>query len=201
MLNITDHQENKNQNHNEIPPNIHQEGYHQQNRKQQALGRNYAGGPVAKTSQPQRRRPRFHLPSGNWIPHATAKGLHTPTITRDPMLHKEGLKGSKEDSAQPRETTVSETGWALVKTGARRATVHTAGGMEGGAATADDTTAVAQKITNRTSTAVVQSLSRVRLFATRWSRACQASLSFTISRSLLKLMSVESAMPSNHFSP
>ena len=79
--------------------------------------------------------------------------------------------------------------------------MRTAGGMEGGAATADDSTAVAQKITNRTSTAVVQSLSHVRLFATRWSRARQASLSFTISRSLLKLMSIESAMPSNHFIP
>ena len=34
--------------------------------------------------------------------------------------------------------------------------------------------------------------------ATPWTSACQASLSFTISRSLLKLMSVESVMPSNH---
>ena len=37
---------------------------------------------------------------------------------------------------------------------------------------------------------VVQSLSHVRLFATPWIAACQASLSFTISQSLLKLMSV-----------
>ena len=44
----------------------------------------------------------------------------------------------------------------------------------------------------------VQSLSRVHLFATLWTAACQASLSITISRSLLKLMSVESVMPSNH---
>ena len=44
----------------------------------------------------------------------------------------------------------------------------------------------------------VQSLSRVWLFATPWTTARQASLSFTISRSLLKLMSVESVMPSNH---
>ena len=34
--------------------------------------------------------------------------------------------------------------------------------------------------------------------ATQWTAACQASLSFTISWSLLKLMSIESAMPSNH---
>ena len=35
--------------------------------------------------------------------------------------------------------------------------------------------------------------------ATPWTAACQASLSFTISRSLLKLMSIESVMPSSHF--
>ena len=44
----------------------------------------------------------------------------------------------------------------------------------------------------------VQSFSRVRLFATPWTAACQASLSFTITQSLLKLMSIESVMPSNH---
>ena len=48
---------------------------------------------------------------------------------------------------------------------------------------------------------VVQSLSRVRLFATPWTAACQASLSITISQSLLKLMSIESVMPSNHLIP
>ena len=45
---------------------------------------------------------------------------------------------------------------------------------------------------------VVQSLSRVRLFVTPWTAAHQASLSFTISHSLLKLMSIELVMPSNH---
>ena len=45
----------------------------------------------------------------------------------------------------------------------------------------------------------VQSLSRVRLFGTPWTAACQASLSITNSRSLLKLMSIASVMPSNHF--
>ena len=44
----------------------------------------------------------------------------------------------------------------------------------------------------------VQLLSRVQLFATPWTAARQASLSFTNSRSLLKLMSIESVMPSNH---
>ena len=44
----------------------------------------------------------------------------------------------------------------------------------------------------------VQSLSRVRLFATPWTAAHQASLSITNSRSLLKFMSIESVMPSNH---
>ena len=41
-------------------------------------------------------------------------------------------------------------------------------------------------------------LSHVKLFATPWTAACQASLSFTVSQSLLKLMSIESVMPSNH---
>ena len=45
---------------------------------------------------------------------------------------------------------------------------------------------------------VFQSLSRVRFFATPWTAAHQASLSFIISQSLLKLMSVELVMPSNH---
>ena len=44
----------------------------------------------------------------------------------------------------------------------------------------------------------VQSLSRVRLFATPWTAACQASLSITDSWSLFKLMSIESVMPSNY---
>ena len=44
----------------------------------------------------------------------------------------------------------------------------------------------------------VQSLSRVRLFATPWTAACQASLSITNSQSLLKLMSIKLGMPSNH---
>ena len=45
---------------------------------------------------------------------------------------------------------------------------------------------------------VVQSLSHVQLFVTLWTAAHQASLSFTISWSLFKLMSIESMMPSNH---
>ena len=44
----------------------------------------------------------------------------------------------------------------------------------------------------------VQSLSRVWLFATPWIAACQASLSITNSQSSLKLMSIESVMPSSH---
>ena len=44
----------------------------------------------------------------------------------------------------------------------------------------------------------VQSLSHVQLFATPWTAACQASLSVTNSWSLLKLISIESVMPSNH---
>ena len=44
----------------------------------------------------------------------------------------------------------------------------------------------------------VQALGRVWLFATPWTAAHQAFLSFTISQNLLKLMSIESVMPSNH---
>ena len=43
-----------------------------------------------------------------------------------------------------------------------------------------------------------KSLSHVWLFVTLWTSACQASLSFIISWSLLKLMSIESVMPCNH---
>ena len=45
---------------------------------------------------------------------------------------------------------------------------------------------------------VVQLLSHVWLFATLWTVACQASLSITICRRLLKLMSIETVLPSNH---
>ena len=44
----------------------------------------------------------------------------------------------------------------------------------------------------------VQSLSHIRLFATPWTAVHQASLSITNSRSLLKLMSIELVIPSNH---
>ena len=44
----------------------------------------------------------------------------------------------------------------------------------------------------------VQSLSHVRLFATPWTTAHQASLSITSSQDLLQLMSITSVMPSNH---
>ena len=44
----------------------------------------------------------------------------------------------------------------------------------------------------------VQLLSHVQLFVTPWTAGCQASLSLANSQSLLKLMSIESVMPSNH---
>ena len=44
----------------------------------------------------------------------------------------------------------------------------------------------------------VQSLSHIRLLVTPWTADCQASLLITNSRSLLKLMPIESVMPSNH---
>ena len=45
---------------------------------------------------------------------------------------------------------------------------------------------------------IMSGLNHVWLFATPWTAACQTSLSFTISRSLLKLMSIELMMTSNH---
>ena len=53
-------------------------------------------------------------------------------------------------------------------------------------------------IAKNTSRQSVQSLSRVRLFATPWTAAHQASLSITNSRSLLKCMSIELVMPPDH---
>ena len=53
----------------------------------------------------------------------------------------------------------------------------------------------------RTTFSSVQSLSHVWLFATPWTAACQASLSITNSQSLLKLMSIELVVPSNHLIP
>ena len=46
---------------------------------------------------------------------------------------------------------------------------------------------------------VLQLLSHVRIFVTPWTAAPQASLFFTNSQRLLKLMSIELKMPSNHF--
>ena len=51
---------------------------------------------------------------------------------------------------------------------------------------------------SRINYSLVQSLSRVQLFATPQTAACQASLSVANSQSLLKLMSIKSVMPSNH---
>ena len=57
---------------------------------------------------------------------------------------------------------------------------------------------VAMQIFSYTQFSSVQSLSRVRLFATPWIAACQASLSITNSWSSRRLMSIESVMPSGH---
>ena len=54
------------------------------------------------------------------------------------------------------------------------------------------------KLKRASSFSSVQSLSHVRLFAAPWTAAYQASLSITKFRSLLKLMSIELVMPSNH---
>ena len=133
-------------------------------------------------------------------PHMPQQRVCTPQLEQEiPCCTRKVSRAATKIPHSP-ERPVSETGdehwW---KQGARRATVHTTGGMGDGAATIDKSTAAARKIKNRTSIAVVQSLSHVWLFATPWSRAHQASLSFTISRSLCQLMSTESLMPSNHF--
>ena len=54
-----------------------------------------------------------------------------------------------------------------------------------------------QVLSNTIHFVVTQSWSPVRLFATPWTAACQAPLSFTVSWSLLKLLCIESVMPSN----
>ena len=54
------------------------------------------------------------------------------------------------------------------------------------------------KVRGNTNFVVVQKLSCVRLFATLWTAAHQAFLSFNISWNVLKLMSMESVMPSSH---
>ena len=57
---------------------------------------------------------------------------------------------------------------------------------------------VGSNLMNSLSNQSVQALSRVRLFGTSWTAARQASLSITNSQGLLKLISIESVMPSNH---
>ena len=59
-------------------------------------------------------------------------------------------------------------------------------------------TSLLQESPHNSKIVAVQSLSQIWFFAALWTVASQASLSFTISQSLLKLMSIESVMPSNH---
>ena len=66
--------------------------------------------------------------------------------------------------------------------------------------TMENSMEVSQKTKNRTTISSVQLLSLVRLFATSWIAACQASLSITNSQISPKLMSIESVMPSSHLS-
>ena len=55
-----------------------------------------------------------------------------------------------------------------------------------------------QRVKQDLATSVVQSPSRVRLFATPWNAACLASLSLTTSQSLPKFMSIATVMPFSH---
>ena len=61
-----------------------------------------------------------------------------------------------------------------------------------------DTSSVPKSWEGNSVCSVQFSLSHVRLFVTPWTTECQASLSITNSQSLLRLMSIESMMPSNH---
>ena len=78
----------------------------------------------------------------------------------------------------------------------------TAGGSANAAVIMEGSSVVSYKLNI---VRIVQSLSRVWLFVTSWTVACKAPLSSTISQSLLKFMSTESAMPPTHltlhFSP
>ena len=72
-------------------------------------------------------------------------------------------------------------------------------GKESAHKAGDRVLSLGQEDPRRTRTLVLLLLlSHVRLFSTPWTAARQASLSITISWSLLKLMSIESVMPSNH---
>ena len=65
-------------------------------------------------------------------------------------------------------------------------------------AQSDKYSCIAQYIQHFNLFVFVQYPRRVRVFVTPWTAACQASLFFTISMSFLKLMPIESVMPSNH---
>ena len=70
--------------------------------------------------------------------------------------------------------------------------------MESGSAALENSLVVPKNSERVIIIVVVQSLSPVRLLVTPWTAACQASLSFTISWSLLRFMYIELVMPSNH---
>ena len=67
-----------------------------------------------------------------------------------------------------------------------------------GCTESDTTEATWQHMFHMYNAVVVQLLSRVWLFATPWTAACQDFLSFTVSQSLLRFISIESVMPSSH---
>ena len=71
-------------------------------------------------------------------------------------------------------------------------------GMQNGTATLENSLVFSYKTKHDLTINSVQLLSCVRLFATPWAAALQASLSIINSRSLLKLTSIKSVMPSNH---
>ena len=70
--------------------------------------------------------------------------------------------------------------------------------MQNGTATLENSLVISYKTKYDLTINSVQLLGCVQLFATPWAAALQASLSITNSRSLGKLMSIKSVMPSNH---
>ena len=112
------------------------------------------------------------------------EGSQVETSAYNPLIDQKQLNGPNANKRKPRGTISSysrkETSLTL-----HPSSVVSMGSIPGWG----------NKILHVTS---VQSLSRVQLFATSWTAACQASLPITNSRTLLKLMSIELVMLSNH---
>ena len=123
------------------------------------------------------------------LPFLATQQVKNPPAMQDTWVPSLGWEDLEEWMA----THSSTLAWRIpMDRGAWRAIVR---GVQGSNMTKQLCTA--QHLLRQTSV-VVQLLSLIRVFATPWIAACQAFLSFPISQSLLKLMSVKSVMPFNH---